>query len=342
MTSWEREPVFTHLRRLTDARGVFEHASFDTPRREHGYCVDDVARALIVLAREPHLEPAMSGIASLCLSFVESAVAPDGRVRNRMSSDGRFTDRPGTGDWWGRAVWSLGVAFARLRTDAETARALAGFARAARVRSPHVRAMAFAALGAAEVLRVRPADGPARDLLRDAARMIRIPGDAPWPWPEPRLRYANAVLPEALLAAGDALGDDDALGRGLSMLRFLLEVETTDGRLSVTGSHGRGPGERGPQFDQQPIEVAAIADACARAFELTGDSSWRDAVGSAWRWFLGENDTHTRLFDPETGAGYDGLTPEGRNENRGAESTLAMLSTFQQARRLGALDTVAR
>jgi hypothetical protein len=40
------------------------------------------------------------------------------------------------------------------------------------------------------------------------------------------------------------------------------------------------------------------------------------------------------MIDAVTGAGYDGLTAEGRNENRGAESTLAALSTFQQARRL--------
>ena len=38
------------------------------------------------------------------------------------------------------------------------------------------------------------------------------------------------------------------------------------------------------------------------------------------------------LYDPETGAGYDGLHPGGRNENCGAESTLAALSTLQRAR----------
>ena len=41
------------------------------------------------------------------------------------------------------------------------------------------------------------------------------------------------------------------------------------------------------------------------------------------------------MFDPVTGGGYDGLTREGRNLNQGAESTLAMLSTAQHARRLG-------
>ena len=50
-------PSFAHLSALTDDRGVFEHAEFDRARREHGYCVDDVARALIVVSREPEQTP---------------------------------------------------------------------------------------------------------------------------------------------------------------------------------------------------------------------------------------------------------------------------------------------
>ena len=45
-------PIFRHLRRLTDAGGLYEHAEGVTPRREHGYCLDDVARALMVVCRE--------------------------------------------------------------------------------------------------------------------------------------------------------------------------------------------------------------------------------------------------------------------------------------------------
>jgi len=44
------------------------------------------------------------------------------------------------------------------------------------------------------------------------------------------------------------------------------------------------------------------------------------------------------MFDPAVGAGYDGLHREGRNENRGAESTIAALATYQLARRFGILD----
>ncbi len=334
-------PGFAHLRALTDDWGIFEHAQFDAPRREHGYCVDDVARALIVLMREPSVDPDLARPVQTYLRFLERSITRTGRAHNRMSTRGRFTDRPGAGDWWGRAIWALGVTVSHAPDAATRRRALTAFRRAAAIRSADMRAMAFAALGAAEVLSVEPADPSARALARDGAAAIPNASDDHWTWPEPRLRYANAVLPEALLAAGLALHEPDLIARGVRMLRFLLVVETTAGHLSVTGIDGRGPSDRAAQFDQQPIEVATIADACARAFDVTGGDRWRDAVARAWAWFIGDNDTSTVMFDPGTGAGFDGLTPGGRNENRGAESTLALLSTYQQARRLGVLHTVS-
>ena len=113
-------------------------------------------------------------------------------------------------------------------------------------------------------------------------------------------------------------------------------METRDGHLSVTPVGGRGRHDAVPAFDQQPIEVAAIADACARAFAVTRDERWRDGVDLAVGWFLGDNDALTPMVDLASGAGYDGLEAHGRNDNRGAESTIAALSTFQQAARLAA------
>ena len=334
-------PSYSHLVALMDEHGIFEHALFDVPRRGDGYCVDDVARALIVLVREPAQTPELAARAETCLAFLEDAVDVDGRVHNRMAAGGGWTDEPALGDWWGRALWALGVTAARAPTEAARSRALNAFHRAASARSPHGRAMAFATLGATDVLAAHPDDLAANALLHDGVSTIAIPRDGQWAWPEPRLRYANAVLPEALLAAGMAMDSPRVVSQGLGMLRFLVGLETTGGRLSVTGTDGRGPGQTAAQFDQQPIEVAAIADACARAFDITDDPSWRDVVTATWAWFTGDNDASTAMFDPGSGAGFDGLERDGRNENRGAESTLAALSTYQQARRLGVLEVVA-
>lgn len=331
------QPVFDHLERLTDDRGLFEHALHTVPRREHGYCLDDVARGLVVVCHEPEPGPTARRLARCYLAFVLDALDPTGACHNRMAVDGQWRDEATVGDWWGRALWGLGVAATSAQTPGMRARALGGFRIAAQCRSPHVRSMAFAALGAAELLRKRPDEMAARRLLTDTLAVIggAKDDDSLWPWPEQRLSYGNASIAEALIVAGDALPDVPALSRGLSLLEFLLRTETRDGHLSVTPVGGRGRDDAGPGYDQQPIEVSALADACGSAFRITHQSSWLTGVSLAWDWFLGDNDSATPMFDPHTGGAYDGLQRGGRNLNQGAESTLAMLATAQQARRIG-------
>jgi len=195
--------------------------------------------------------------------------------------------------------------------------------------------MAFAALGAAEVLSIDPDDKSARSLLSDAAdAMTGSTPHAGWPWPEQRLTYANATLPEAMIAAGTALDRPRLVRRGLGLLEWLLDRETRQGHLSVTPVGGSGPDDHRPAFDQQPIEVAALADASARARAVDGDRRWADGVNSAADWFLGDNDAGVLMWDPSTGGAFDGLQSDGANLNQGTESTLALLSTMQHARSL--------
>src|SRR6185312_3247135 len=142
-----------------------EHARGAIPRREHGYCLDDVARGLVVLGREPDPPPAVLRLTECCLAFTAHAQDATGAFRNRLGYDRRWSDRPGTGDWWGRALWGLGTVAARSPVPWLREGALAGFDRGVRHRSRYPRPMAFAALGAAEILDRHPDHGPARDLL---------------------------------------------------------------------------------------------------------------------------------------------------------------------------------
>lgn len=332
-------PPFEHLIRMTDERGIFEHADGIVPRGECGYCLDDAARGLIVICRQRPITPVLARLADVYLRFVIRAQTPDGRCHNRLGRNGNWEDRPGTGDWWGRALWSLGTAAARHPEPEIRDLALARFDAGVAQRSPHLRSMAFAALGAAEVLTARSGHGPALAVLAAMIPLVRRTDlNSEWPWPEQRLTYANAAVAEALMAAGWGLGDEDVLTHGLGLLRWLLDRETFQGHLSVTPVGGRGPGQPRPEFDQQPIEAAALADACRRALDLTGDPHWAEGIDRAVGWFMGDNDTGEALYDATTGGGCDALTPQGTNTNQGAESTLAMVSTVQQA---WALDRVS-
>ena len=326
-------PSFAQLLRLSDDLGVFEHADGAIPRREHGYCVDDVARASLVITREPEPDTAVGALGERCLAFLVSAQGDDGAFHNRLGCDGQWKDGPGVGDWWGRALWALGTAAAGPVASVGRDQARACFRRGATRRSPFVRSMAFAVLGAAAVAGVDPGDEVARALLvAGAARIGRPRRDPLWPWPEARLTYANAVLPDALMAAGTALADDRMVDDGLRLLQWLLAAQTNDDHLSVVAVGGWGPGEDRAAFDQQPIEAASLADACARAFTCTGDRRWLAGVDLAVGWFAGDNDAGVALLDPSTGGGYDGLTATGCNTNQGAESTLALIATAQHAR----------
>ncbi len=327
------EPVYDHLIYMTDARGTFEHALFSEPRPEHGYCSDDMARVLVVATREPERASAMRTLAMLSLSFLQDALVSDGRCRNRMNRHGSWEDSPTLDDCWGRSIWGLGTAASH--SDDHLIRHLAARAleRAMTQRSLWPRAMAFAALGAAEVLSICPDDTKARCLLSDAAdAMTGSRQQARWPWPEQRLTYANATLPEAMIAAGTALERPLLVKQGLDLLEWLLDRETRGGHLSVTPAGGSDPDDHGPAFDQQPIEVAALADACARAQAVDGDRRWMDGITAATDWFLGDNDGGVLMWDPSTGGAFDGLQRTGANLNQGTESTLALLSTMQHAR----------
>jgi hypothetical protein len=328
-------PPFRHLLRLTDHVGLLEHAEGIVPQHQHGYCVDDVARGLVVVCREPSPAPELVTLARRYFYFLARAQAPDGRFRNRLSYDRRWTDEPGTEDCWGRALWGLGTAAARPHTLEIRDESLTRFGQSAQVRSPWPHAMAFAALGAAEVLETWPDHPGALGLLAGATAVIgEPPANATWPWPAVRLSYANAAMAEAVIVAGWRLGNDRVLQSGLRMLEWLLAGETRHGHLSVVPVGGWGPGEERPAFDQQPIEVAALADACMRAATVTGDSNWLTGVGMCVAWFLGDNDANVPLLDEQTGGGCDGLGPTSRNGNQGAESTLAMISVMQQGCRL--------
>ncbi len=316
---------------MTDHRGLWEHALYTTPRTDHGYCTDDNARALIVISRRPDPSPDLVELAGIYLTFLQHAQLPNGGFINRRSSDGSWSDEVGSDDSQGRALWALGSVARHGPTPWMREVGLDIFDKQRDFRSPSPRANAFAVLGASEVLLALPDHRLARQILERCVGHLFVRDDAVWPWPEARLAYDNARIPEALLAAGALVPNDDLVGAGLRLLEWLVGTETRDGQFSFTPAGGWAPGEPRPGFDQQPVEAAAMADACSRAWSLTGDSRWKNRVERAARWFVGANDTGLALYDSQTGGCGDGLGPHYTNLNQGAESTLAALAVLQHA-----------
>jgi hypothetical protein len=328
---------FRHLQRLTDTVGVVERADGVVPRQGDGYRVDDVALALVMVCREPSPSAELITLGRRYLYFLARAQAAVGKFRGSLGVDRRWRGKPEAQDAWGRSLWALGTAAARGPTAGIREEARALFDASAAVGSPYLHSMAFASLGAAEMLQRWPGHPGALTLLEMASTVIGEPApDAEWPWPAPRLSYANAAIAEALIVTGDQLGRDHVLRNGLRMLSWLLAGETRHGHLSVVPAGGWERGENRPAFDQLPIEVAALADACTRAAVVTGDAAWMAGVEMSVTWLLGDNDAQIPMLDERTGGCSDALSRTTRSRNQGAESTLAMISVLQRGHRLDA------
>jgi hypothetical protein len=314
-------PVFDHVSALTGSHGLYEHALFDRPRTSHGYTTDDNARALVVLARA-----ATAGIehpeVGPYLEFVLAGEVPGG-WRNRMSDTGEWVELRGSDDCHGRAIWGLGEAISSGLTDERVIEPM----RSAVIsfESTYPRSIAYAIFGAAAALDGGLLEDLMEDFLVAASRRLPRPGSTPWPWPEARLSYDNARLPEAMIVAGSRLEDDDLLDDGLKLLSWLIGAESGADGFSFAPAAGRAYGDERPGFDQQPLEAWAMADACFAAHTTEPHIGWARCLELATEWLAGANDTGVELYDPLTGAGFDGLERHGVNQNRGAESTLAAL-----------------
>ena len=324
-----------HLRRLSDGTGLFEHAWHDQPRRGHGYTTDDNARALVVLCRASSAGMVDGLDLTPYLNFTVSGLEAGG-WHNRKDETGRWTDRRGSDDCHGRAIWGLGEVIGvhhleDVVVDAFQA-GIYGF------RSAHPRSVAYAVLGAVASRRILTDDPLVGSFLERAVAGLPKPSPNKWAWPTGRLTYDNARLPEAMIRAGVEIGDGTLLEQGMDLLDWLVDEELGTNGFSFSPVGGRGRGDAKPGFDQQPIEAWAMADACAAAFEQSGDDRWMNLAQTAVAWFFGANDGGLVMYDRETGAGYDGLQDGGVNQNRGAESTLAALGSIVQALLLDELE----
>ncbi|HEV2818667.1 MAG TPA: hypothetical protein VGW40_15765 [Allosphingosinicella sp.] len=334
-----RYPGFAAIERLADATGIMQHSRHSVPDPDHGYCVDDNARALILMHRRTDLPDAVHDPwVAVFANFVGRAWNPErGRFRNFMSFEGAWLEEEGSDDSSGRALWSLGATAAEARGPALRAWGAQLFEEAAGpmlgVRSP--RAMAFCMLGATAA-----GNGDiALEFAHRLARLVSTQARPGWTWFEPVLAYDNCRLPEALLRAGLMLQRNDLIDIGLETLAWIAAKQTAPaGHFRAVGSEsfGRAYGEPA-RFDQQPLEAQATVEACAAAFAATGDAGWIARARTAFAWFHGANDGGVALCDPASGECYDGLTPTGANLNRGAESVLAyQLAAIAMARLDGA------
>lgn len=326
----------SHLKTMTDDTGLLQHAKYMTPDFYHGYCVDDNARGLIALTKYYSLrkDKSVMQLIQKYLAFLYYAYNQEnGRFRNFMSYDRRWMELTGSEDSHARALWGLGVTVKEAPDGSIRNMAMRLFLESLpsveHFTSP--RAWGFAVMGLQAYLSVYCGDLSARKIRDNLAMKIydlfKNNATDDWPWCEATATYANAILPNALVVAGKWIPNPEMFETGLRVLKWLLRVQTSsEGHLSVIGNEGwfKKNGNRST-FDQQPIEVKSLVDACLNAYTETGDETWFKESERCLSWFLGHNDLQQPICDYKTGGCCDGLQRQGVNRNQGAESTLAWL-----------------
>ncbi|MHA6717931.1 glycosyltransferase family 4 protein [Sphingomonas sp. RS6] len=327
-------PDLSAVERMSDSTGILQHSIFSVPDRRHGYCIDDNARALILMCRiDPIDEAVRDKWTAVYGGFVQHAWNPETRrFRNFMNFDRSWCEDEGSEDSNGRALWSLGVTArdARAQKHRDWASVLFDNTASIALELGSPRARAFAMLGMAAMAQAHPGHALSRETLTrfgdELTALLEQARRPEWRWFEIVLAYDNARLPEALIRAGQALGRQDFVETGLETLAWIVDRQTSpEGRFRAVGTESFGRPYADPlPFDQQPLEAQATIDACLAAHEVTGEQRWADEAIRAYRWYLGANDLDTPLASVADGGCFDGLMPTGLNRNQGAESILAL------------------
>jgi hypothetical protein len=323
-----------HINRLTDDTGIIQHAKFGIPNLKEGYCLDDNARALLmVLMAYRQIKDIRSlELSPVYLSYIHYMQNKDGTFRNFLSFSRNYLDEIGSEDSFGRTIWALGYLLGNAPNDAyyQTGRLLFFNAAPNFEKLNSIRSIANTMIGICYYLKTNPADDSMTERLRNMAHLLIKQFEEnqsdDWQWFESLLAYDNGILPLALLHSAEILNEEKVLDVARKSMQFLTEHTLKENYLSIIGNEKwyKKDGERSV-FAQQPIDAMSMVLMYHQAFHVTKDKEYLNKLYTSFLWFLGENDLRLSLYDFETKGCCDGFESYGVNRNQGAESSLAYL-----------------
>ena len=168
-----------------------------------------------------------------------------------------------------------------------------------------------------------------KELTNRLVQMYRHESEKDWNWFESYLTYGNSILPEALLCAYMATGEQLYKDIAKKTFDFLLSKIYLENRIKVISN--KGWFHKGDKIDQivvggeQPIDIAYTILALDKFYEVFQDETYKQKLDIAFEWFLGNNHLQQIIYNPCTGGCYDGLEENCVNLNQGAESTVSYL-----------------
>jgi hypothetical protein len=327
-----------HVRRMLGQYGLYQHATLEDPNLAEGYCVDDNARAVLVLLRSKALvqESDMAFAAdalALCWKFIVDAQRKDGTMYNFRTSTGIWLTHDVSSDMYARV---LRACVAVIAYDDDVPRiqqardCMNTILRQSEKLCTFPRAWAEILIALRDLALYEPLSQDMQNVATwctaSLVQVWQLHSSKEWPWFEDSMTYANAILPHGLLASLTMHSDEEVERIVRASGLFLLSTTMRSKMFTPIGNsswyHRNGVPS---QYDQQPIEAGVMIDFLIELRAWDPDLLLEENILLPYEWFFGKNTAGLVMAHAERGTCYDGLHDGAVNKNCGAESLLAYL-----------------
>ncbi|MEN9969373.1 MAG: hypothetical protein RIR94_1570, partial [Bacteroidota bacterium] len=320
-----------HLKNCTTPTGLIQFCTAEQPLLASGYTLDDNARALIGLVEYYAIKPDHSLLKNIGIhfDFIERMQLASGRFINYLD----YQEKPSPqninenlDDANGRAIWALGTmaALQHMFNPIYLAKIHYMFHRSMdmlqNLESP--RALAFSIKGLIkynEVVKDKQILLLVAAMAKKLERLYMTHRSEAHHWFEPKLTYANAVLPEALLLASQISQNRNQQESAHQSFNYLLDLLFKEEQFNVISNRTwYAPGQENALEGQQPIDVSYTILALSTFYQLTNINAYLLHMKTAFDWYLGKNSLNQIVYNPISGGCLDGLEANEVNINQGA------------------------
>lgn len=322
-----------HFENLMGPYGLYQHANKREPNLEEGYCVDDNARAILVLLEYlsqggSEKEKAEAFLES-CFAFIVDAHYAPGTYYNFRDAKGTWLTYDVSEDMYARLARTYAYILSHdtneSRKNKATELLLDLIPTLQTLTAPRAQAETCIAIRTlpASFLETHKEFVLIAETHRTNLLALWEKESSPvWPWFQESMTYANALLPHSMLGTSD----EQALECLHASASFLIQTTIQQNLFMPIGNMGWYSKGRSPaRYDQQPIEAGTMFDFLLAYYAQFPEQVSASQLLAPYLWFFGRNTKNIPMADGETGACLDGLNEGKPNENYGAESMLAYL-----------------
>ncbi|WP_395050236.1 glycosyltransferase [Flavobacterium sp.] len=329
-----------HFKNLTTPFGMIQFSKINQPDLDSGYTLDDNSRALVAICQHYELtnDEADLEYIKLYFNFIKFCFQSDGSFLNYVDENEKFTiqNSENLDDANGRAIWALGylisigdilptVLYEKAVLTFQIALINVGEIHSTRAMAFIIKGIYYSSLNSNFIQNI----DLLKQLTNKLVQMYKHEAEENWHWFESYLTYANSILPEAMLCAYLATGDNGYKQIAIKSFDFLLSKIFRNNSIKVIsnkGWHTKGEVLNYAKVGgEQPIDVSYTILALSKFYTTFKDEKYLQKMETGFSWFLGNNHLHQIIYNPCTGGCYDGLEDLYINLNQGAESTVSYL-----------------